>query len=78
MVDDEVSASWAEHDWNHVITEERANLFRAPLADSFPLLLDLPHANGDLGRSEAFNLDRRKNRISYHRHGLLQNQSVSR
>src|SRR5215211_8220629 len=74
MIDDVVVLFRSEDDGNHVLTEKLAALFLAVrLTPALALCLNFPHANGDLGRTQACNGDRRENGVSKAHSRLLNN-----
>src|SRR5262249_28077562 len=70
MVDNVVALLRPQHDWYHVMADERANLLRLLLLQAFAFFLDLAHADSDLGGTQAFNRDRLQNRLAHVSHGV--------
>jgi hypothetical protein len=71
MVDNVVALLRPQHDWYHVMADERANLLRLLLSQAFAFFLDLAHAYSDLGGTQAFDWDRLQNRLAHVSHGFL-------
>src|SRR5258708_20858882 len=71
MVDNVVALLRPQHDWYYVMADERADLLRLLLSQSFAFFLDLAHADSDLGGTQAFDWDRLPNRLALVRHGFL-------
>src|SRR6516225_11574029 len=71
MVDNVVALLRPQHDWYHVMADERADLLRLLLSQAFAFFLDLAHADSDLGGTQAFDRDRLQNRLARVSHGFL-------
>src|SRR5215469_15008040 len=68
MVDNVVALLRPQHDRNHVVANERADLLRFLLSQAFAFFLDLAHAYSDLGGTQAFRSDRLQNRLAHVSH----------
>src|SRR5260370_38049459 len=71
MVDNVVALLRPQHDWYYVMADERADLLRLLLSQSFAFFLDLAHADSDLGGTQAFDWDRLQNKLAHVSHGFL-------
>ena len=71
VVDDVVALFRTQHDRYHVMADERADLLRFLLSQAFAFFFDLPHANRDLGGTQAFNRDGLQNGLALVSHGYL-------